>query len=121
MKERWPRVILLADMDAFFASVEQVDHPQWRARPLALTNGKIGTCIITCSYPARAHGVRTGMHIREARRLCPDLIHASSRPRRYAEVSAAIMTALAAFTPEIEVFSVDEAFLDVTRCRRLWG
>ncbi len=121
MSGQWPRVIILADMDAFFASVEQVDHPQWRARPLALTNGDIGTCIITCSYPARARGVRTGMHIREARRLCPDLIHTTSRPRRYAEVSTAIMTALARFTPEIEVFSVDEAFLDVTRCRRLWG
>ncbi len=121
MSESWPRVILLADMDAFFASVEQVDHPEWRARPLALTNGDIGTCIITCSYPARARGVRTGMHIRKARRLCPDLIHTSSRPRRYAEVSAAIMARLAQFTPEIEVFSVDEAFLDVTRCGRLWG
>ena len=117
----WPRVILLVDMDAFFASVEQVDRPQWRGRPLALTNGEIGTCIITCSYPARAQGVRTGMHLREARRLCPELIHAVSRPRRYAEVSANIMAALARFTPDIEIFSVDEAFLDVTRCRRLWG
>ena len=117
----WPRVILLTDMDAFFASVEQVDHPEWRARPLALTNGRVGTCIITSSYEARARGVRTGMHIDEARRLCPDLIHACSRPRRYAEVSSNIMTALARFTPEIEIFSVDEAFLDVTRCQAMWG
>ncbi len=108
-------------MNAFFASVEQVDHPEWRARPLALTNGSVGTCIITCSYEARAFGVRTGMHIREARRLCPDLIHVASRPRRYAEVSGHIMRALAEFTPDIEVFSVDEAFLDVTRCQNLWG
>ena len=117
----WPRVILLADMNAFFASVEQVDHPQWRGRPIALTNGDVGTCIITCSYEARAHGVKTGMHIDTARQLCPRLIRVSSRPRRYAEVSADIMHALARFTPEIEVFSVDEAFLDVTRCLRLWG
>lgn len=117
----WPRVILLADMDAFFASVEQVDHPEWRGRPVALTNGGIGTCIITSSYEARACGVKTGMHIRVARQLCPELIQASSRPRRYAEVSTHIMQALAQFTPEIEIFSVDEAFLDVTRCRRLWG
>jgi len=117
----WPRVILLADMNAFFASVEQVDHPRWRARPIALTNGDIGTCIITSSYEARAHGVKTGMHIRQARKLCPDLIRVASRPQRYAEVSANIMRALAAFTPDIEIFSVDEAFLDVTRCRQLWG
>ncbi len=117
----WPRVILLVDMNAFFASVEQVDHPEWRARPIALTNGDIGTCIITSSYEARAHGVKTGMHIDTARKLCPRLIRVSSRPRRYAEVSADIMRALAAFTPDIEVFSVDEAFLDVTRCQRLWG
>ena len=117
----WPRIILLADMNAFFASVEQVDHPEWRGRPLALTNGGIGTCIITCSYEARAFGIHTGMHIRDARRRCPDLVHVSSRPRRYAEVSSNIMHALRRFTPDIEVFSVDEAFLDVTRCQRLWG
>jgi DNA polymerase-4 len=117
----WPRVILLADMNAFFASVEQVDNPQWRAKPLALTNGDIGTCIITCSYEARAEGVRTGMHIKQARQLCPHLIRVSSRPRRYAEVSSNIMQALARFTPDIEIFSVDEAFLDVTHCQQLWG
>lgn len=117
----WQRVILLADMNAFFASVEQVDHPEWRRRPIALTNGAIGTCIITSSYEARAYGIHTGMHIRKAMRLCPDLIQVVSRPRRYAQVSADIMHALTRFTPDVEVFSVDEAFLDVTRCLRLWG
>lgn len=108
-------------MNAFFASVEQVDHPEWRAKPVALTNGGIGTCIITCSYEARACGVKTGMHIKQARRLCPQLIQVASRPQRYAQVSANIMHALAGFTPDIEIFSVDEAFLDVTRCQQLWG
>lgn len=117
----WPRLILLADMNAFFASVEQLDHPQWRGRPLALTNGDIGTCIITCSYEARAYGVKTGMHIRKARQLCPELIQVCSRPQRYAEVSTHIMQALSAFTPDIEIFSVDEAFLDFSHCQRLWG
>ena len=117
----WPRVILLADMNAFFASVEQLDHPEWRRRPIALTNGAHGTCIITCSYEARAHGVRTGMHLAEARRLCPQLLRVDSRPRRYARVSADIMRALGRFSPDVEVFSVDEAFVDVTRCQRLWG
>ena len=109
----WSKIIALVDMNAFFASVEQLDHPQWRAKPLAITNGKIGTCIITSSYEARAFGVKTGMHIHQARRLCPGLIHAVSRPQRYAEVSANIMQALTEFTPEIEIFSVDEAFLDL--------
>jgi len=108
-------------MNAFFASVEQVDHPEWRAKPVALTNGGIGTCIITCSYEARAFGVKTGMHIKLARQLCPQLIQVASRPQRYAQVSANIMHALARFTPDIEIFSVDEAFLDVTRCQQLWG
>ena len=108
-------------MNAFFASIEQVDHPEWRAKPVALTNGGIGTCIITCSYEARAFGVKTGMHIKQARRLCPELIQVASRPQRYAQVSANIMHALSRFTPDIEIFSVDEAFLDVTRCQQLWG
>lgn len=120
-RSNWSRVILLADMNAFFASVEQVDHPEWRAKPVALTNGGIGTCIITCSYEARAFGVKTGMHIEQARRLCPQLIQVASRPQRYAKVSADIMYALSRFTPDIEIFSVDEAFLDVTRCQQLWG
>ena len=108
-------------MNAFFASVEQLDHPQWRTRPLAITNGEIGTCIITSSYQARAYGVKTGMHISEAKKLCPDLIHTTSRPERYAEVSANIMQALSEFSPVIEIFSVDEAFLDLSGCADLWG
>jgi len=108
-------------MNAFFASVDQLDHPQWRTRPLAITNGEIGTCIITSSYQARAYGVKTGMHISQAKKLCPDLVHTASRPQRYAEVSANIMQALSEFSPVIEIFSVDEAFLDLSGCARLWG
>ena len=61
------------------------------------------------------------MRLREAHQLCPDLIQAPSRPQRYAGISTAIMTALGTITPDIEVFSVDEAFLDVTQCQQLWG
>lgn len=108
-------------MDAFFAAVEQLDHPAWRARPLVVTNGKQGSCIITCSYEARAFGIKTGMRLTQARRLCPDLIQAPSRPARYASLSHSIMQALQQVTPDIEIFSVDEAFLDVTACQRLHG
>ena len=117
----WPRAIVLVDMNAFFASIEQRDRPEWRGRPLAITNGNQGTCIITCSYEARAYGIKTGMRLKEARRLCPDLIQCPAHPERYAETSAAIMEALRDITPDIEIFSVDEAFLDVTHCQRLLG
>lgn len=119
--QNWPRVIILADMNAFFASVEQYDCPEWRGRPLAITNGEVGTCIITCSYEARAYGIKTGMRLKAARQLCPELIQCPARPERYAEVSSNIMSALQSITPDIEVFSVDEAFLDVTRCQQLLG
>ncbi len=117
----WPRAIILVDMNAFFASVEQLDHPEWRGRALAITNGKQGTCIITSSYEARYYGIKTGMRLKEARRLCAHLIQAPARPERYVEISRAIMKALAQLTPDIEVFSVDEAFLDVTHCQLLHG
>ena len=117
----WRRAIILVDMNAFFAAVEQKDHPEWRGRPVAITNGAQGSCIITCSYEARAYGIKTGMRLKEARRLCPDLIQVASRPERYASVSQKIMQALQSVTPDVEIFSVDEAFLDVTACQRLHG
>ena len=117
----WPCAIMLVDMNAFFASIEQHDHPEWRGRPVAITNGRQGSCIITCSYEARAYGIRTGMRLKKARRLCPELIQCPARPDRYAATSVAIMRALQDITPDIEVFSVDEAFLDVTHCQRLLG
>jgi DNA polymerase-4 len=116
----WRRAIILVDMNAFFASIEQQDNPRWRGRPVAVTNGTQGSCIITCSYEARAFGIKTGMRLREARRLCADLIQAPSRPARYAAVSTKIMQALAQVTPDQEIFSVDECFLDVSRCRTLY-
>lgn len=117
----WRRAIILVDMNAFFASIEQRDHPEWRGRALAVTNGKQGTCVITCSYEARAYGIKTGMRLYEARKLCPQLIQVPAQPERYVQVSRAIMQALSTLTPDIEVFSIDEAFLDVTQCQTLFG
>ncbi len=116
----WPRLIALVDMNAFFASIEQLDNPEYRNRPVGVTNGETGTCIITCSYEARAFGIHTGMRLQQARRLCPEFIRIPARPERYAEVSTAIMEALQAITPDVEVFSVDEAFLDISRCQHYW-
>lgn len=117
----WSRMIALVDMNAFFASIEQRDRPEWRGRPVAITNGTQGTCIITCSYEARAYGVKTGMRLKEARKLCPELIQCPAHPERYAATSTAIMAALSRFTPVLEVFSVDEAFLDLTPVQHLNG
>ena len=113
-------MIILVDMNAFFASVEQVDHPKLRKKPIAVTNGVVGSTIITSSYEARACGVKTGMRLIEARQLCPDLIRVPARPERYAEVSTNIMHSLIAVSPDVEVFSVDEAFIDVTGCQHAW-
>jgi DNA polymerase-4 len=121
LSDRWQRAIILVDMNSFFASVEQRDHLEWRGRPVAITNGEQGTCIITCSYEARAFGIKTGMRLREAKQRCPHLIQVPSNPYRYAETSRAIMKALGSITPDIEEFSIDEAFLDVTHCQSLWG
>ena len=117
----WPRAIALVDMNAFFASVEQRDKPEWRGRPVAITNGLQGTCIITCSYEARAQGVKTGMRLTQAYEKCPTLIQCPAHPERYAEVSTSIMSALYNITPDVEIFSVDEAFLDVTHCQKILG
>lgn len=118
--QHWSRAIVFIDMDAFFASIEQMDNPELRGRPVGVTNGAQGTCLITSSYEARAYGIHTGMRLKQARELCPDIIQCPARPRRYAEVSTRIMAALQDVSPDIEVFSVDEAFLDVTRCQRYW-
>lgn len=117
----WERAIVFIDMNAFFASIEQCDFPELAGQPVAVTNGELGTCIITCSYEARRCGVRTGMRLKEAKVLCPNIIKRSSRPYRYAEVSTKISDALQELTNSIEVYSIDECFLDVTGSQRLLG
>lgn len=119
MSRPWERAIILVDMNAFFASVEQRDHPELEGRAIGITNGATGTCVITCSYEARLHGISTGMRVKEARKLCPDFIQVPARPERYAQVSTQIMEALTTISPDMEIFSVDEAFLDITHCQRL--
>lgn len=122
MNSIWPRCIALSDQNCFFAAIEQRDFPELRGQPVCVTNGLVGTTIITSSYEARAFGIKTGMRIQEARQLCPHLIQRGTRPQVYAQVSTAIMEALALHvTDRIEVFSVDEAFLDLTSSQRLLG
>jgi DNA polymerase IV len=120
-KRYWPKAIILVDMNAFFAGIEQRDFPQIQGQPVVITNGLQGTCIITASYEARSFGIQTGMHLKEAQKLCPYIIQRPARPERYTAISQRIMNILYDITPDVEVFSIDEAFLDVTFCQRLWG
>ncbi len=120
--QHWHRAIMLVDMNAFFASIEQRDNPALRGKPVAVTNGAEGSCVITCSYEARRYGVKTGMRLKEALQRCPDLIRCPSRPERYAAVSKCIMQTLYDYiSPEQEIYSVDECFLDITGSQRLLG
>ena len=116
----WSRIIALADMNAFFASIEQARDPHLVGKPVGITNGMTGTCIITSSYEARAYGIHTGMRVKEAKKRCPHFIQLPANPVLYAEISTSIMQILHEITPDMEVFSVDEAFLDMTHCKRLW-
>lgn len=117
----WSRAIALVDMNAFFAAIEQQQQPQLRGKPVAITNGENGSCIITCSYEARAFGIQTGMRWQEAKRLCPSLLRVAARGHLYAKISSKIMAALERISPDIEVFSIDEAFIDLTHCQRYLG
>ncbi|MFZ5425655.1 MAG: DNA polymerase IV [Thermodesulfobacteriota bacterium] len=112
--------ILHLDMDAFFASVEQLDDPSLRGRPVIVGKGDRGV-VSAASYEARAFGVRSAMPVVQARRLCPQGIFVSGRMRRYSEVSRQVMAVLGEFSPLVEQASVDEAYMDVTGTEKLFG
>ena len=116
-----PRAILHVDMDAFYAAVEQRDFPELRGRPVVV--GQLGprSVVSTCSYEARPYGVRSAMPTLVAQRLCPQAVFVAPRMQRYREVSQDVFGVFAEFTPDIEGLSLDEAFLDVSASRRLFG
>jgi DNA polymerase IV len=109
--------ILHADLDAFYASVEQRDDPRLRGRPVIVGAG----VVLAASYEAKAHGVRTAMGGRQARRLCPDAVVVSPRMSAYSEASKAVYRVFDDTTPLVEGLSIDEAFLDVRGMRRISG
>src|SRR4026207_41166 len=109
--------ILHADLDAFYASVEQLLDPGLRGRPIAVGGG----VVLAASYEARAFGVRSGMPGRRARQLCPDLVFVGGHFNEYQRLGDAAIEVLSDFTPSIERISIDEAFADVAGCTHLFG
>ena len=116
-----PRTILHADMDAFYAAIEQRDRPELRGRPVVVGGSGRRAVVATASYEARRSGVRSAMPGVIAQRLCPQAVFVTPRMAHYAAVSEQVMAVFAAFTPLVEPLSLDEAFLDVTGSRALFG
>jgi DNA polymerase-4 len=115
------KIILCVDMDAFFASVEQQVNPDLKSKPIAVTGAGARTIITTSSYEARKYGVKTGMTPHEAKKLCPNIIFVIGDNKRYAEICARLEKICERFTPDIETYSIDEIFLDITGSHHLFG
>ncbi len=119
------RTILHVDMDAFYAAVEQRDHPEYRGKPVIVGSdpkqGKGRGIVATCSYEARKFGVHSAQPISKAWKLCPQGVYVLPDMEKYGRVSGRVMAILQEFSNMIEQISIDEAFLDVTGSARLFG
>ena len=112
----WPRAILHVDADAFFASCEQSLHPEYKNRPVI--TGKERGIVAAFSYEAKARGVKRGMRLFEAKKVCPDAVMLPSDYESYGLFSLRMFEILRRFSPDVEEYSIDEAFVDLTGLRR---
>src|SRR5438094_2989892 len=119
------RSILHVDMDAFYASVEQLDHPAYKGQPVIVgadpKEGQGRGVVAACSYEARKFGVHSALPISRAWKLCPEGVYVRPRMERYVEVSKQVMDVFRRYTDLVEPLSIDEAFLDITGSARLLG
>lgn len=113
------RKIIHVDMDAFFAAVEQLDHPEWRGKPVIVGGAPTGRGVVsTASYEARRFGIHSAMPTARAGRLCPQGVFVSPRFHRYKEISQQVMEIFRSYTESVEAMSLDEAYLDVTENKK---
>jgi len=112
----WPRAILHLDADAFFASCEQAIHPELRGKPVI--TGKERGIVAAASYEAKANGIKRGMRLFEAKKVCPDAVMLPSDYETYSLFSLRMFEILRRFSPDVEEYSIDEAFVDLTGLRR---
>ena len=117
----WPRIVAHADMDAFYAAIEQLDDPSLRGRPLLVGPPSARGVVLTASYEARPYGVGSAMPMAKARCMCPNAVIVPPRFDRYQEVSATLMKVFSDFSPDVEALSLDEAFLDMSGSEQLFG
>ncbi len=117
----WPAIVAHADMDAFYAAVEQMDDPGLRGRPVLVGPKSARGVVLTASYEARRYGVGSAMPMAQATRRCPEAVIVEPRFERYQELSAETMRVLGDFSPRLEALSLDEAFLDMTGAEAIFG
>ncbi|MBI2118454.1 MAG: DNA polymerase IV [Elusimicrobia bacterium] len=116
------RVILHVDMNAFFASIEQKANPFLREKPvLVVADSRRRSVVMTASYPARKFGVKTGMNLYEAKKFCPQAIVVEGNAEKYLDSTRKLVNILESFTDQVEIFSCDEAFLDVTHSLKFFA
>lgn len=113
-------VILHVDMDAFYASVAELDHPEYKGKALVVGAGARGV-VLSANYEARKFGIRAAMPVGRARRMAPHAIFIAPEHHRYSEISERVMAIFHSYTPLVEPISLDEAFLDVTGSQKLFG
>lgn len=117
----WARTVAHADMDAFYAAVEQLDDPALRGRPILVGSDRGRGVVLTASYEARPFGVGSAMPMAQAKRKCPQALIVPPRFERYQQVSKTVMDVFETFSPHVEAISLDEAFLDMTGAQGLFG